>query len=464
MTTSSDVIVIGSGPAGYSAAIRARRLGMGVTLIERDQIGGSSINGGSLMMSSLLRSTEVLSLFKRASEFGLVVKGVNFDFKKLFERSRKISAQFGSDLKTLLKESDIEVVEGSARLLGKGRVEVLRNGKSERELSAKHIIIATGSVPKALPGIEPDGKFVLSYRDALRPNSIPHSMLIVGGGSAGIEFAQFYRALGADVTVIEIQDRILPNEDEEISTLARKIMERQGIKFITGSAAKKVDRGHKNVTVTIEQGVRATLSTHECVIIAAGFMSNTENLGLENTNIKIENGSLQISPWHITDEAGVYAIGDVVGAQKLANKAIHEGILCIERIAGVMGIQPVDYTNIPRCVHGMPNIASVGLTEAQARIAGHEVKIGRSLMSNNEKAASMGEAEGMIKTVFDAKSGALLGAHIIAPYAVEMIQGYTIARTLETTERELMKTIFPHSTISESMIGAVRDAFGRGIF
>ncbi|MDD3287614.1 MAG: dihydrolipoyl dehydrogenase [Alphaproteobacteria bacterium] len=459
MTQPTDIIIIGGGHAGCSAAIRAGQLGMKVTLIERDQIGGACMNWGSISTKALLRSVEVLSLLKRAGEFGLVAKGANFDFKKLVERSRKVATQAAANIKHIVKEHRVEIVEGQAKLLGKGKVEVSNGGKVVAELSARHIIIATGSRPIELPGMEPDGKMIWGYKDATRPEFLPKTMLIVGAGSSGIEFASFYKALGVDVTVVEISDRILPNEDEDISACARKIFEKQGIKFTTGATVKKFDKNAKNVTVTIEQGVRSTLSTFDCVIMAIGAVPNTENIGIENTKARIESGHIQISQWCITDESGVYAIGDVVGNTKLAHKSAQEGVVCVERIGGVIGVHPVSYDNIPSCVHSIPQIAMVGMTEKAARSAGYGVRTGKSSISSSNYAAAMGETDGLIKTVFDSKTGSLLGAHMVGHNVSEMIQGYAIARSLETTERELMQTMFPCFTVSEMMREAVLDAY-----
>ena len=390
------------------------------------------------------------------------IKGYDFDLKKIVERSRKVANQLSNGVAFLMKKNKIEVVVGSAKLLGKGKIEV--TGKDgNKELIAKNIIIATGARARTLPGLEPDGKLIWTYREAMVPEAMPKSLLVVGSGAIGIEFASFYRTLGAQVTVVEVMDRILPVEDEEVSAFARKAFEKQGMKILTGATVKKLDKGKDNVTATIEQGGKSSQSPFERVILAVGITGNVENLGLENTKVKIEKGHIKINQWCATDEPGVFAIGDVAGPPWLAHKASHEGVLCVERIAQVKGVHPLDIKNVPGCTYCSPQVASVGLTEAKAKAAGREVRVGRFSFIGNGKAIALGEPEGLVKTVFDAKTGELLGAHMIGPEVTEMIQGYVIARTLETTEQELMHTIFPHPTISETMHEAVLDAYGRVI-
>lgn len=459
--TTSDILIIGGGPGGYVAAIRAAQLGLKVTLVEREHLGGICLNWGCIPTKALLRSAEIYSHMKHAESFGLSVKGASFDLKKIVARSRGVSAQLSAGVKHLLKKNKVTVVEGTAKLLGKGKVQVTKADKKTEELSAKHIIIATGARPRVLPGLEPDGKLVWTYKEALVPEGLPKSMLVIGSGAIGIEFANFYHALGVDVSVVEVVDRIMPVEDVEVSTIARKAMEKRGMKFITGAIVKKLDKTAKNVTATIDQGGKAIKLTVERVITAVGIVPNVENLGLENTKVVLEKGHIKTDPYCATAEAGVYAIGDVTAPPWLAHKASHEGILCVEKIAGVKDVHPLDASNIPGCTYCTPQVASVGLSEARAKEQGFDIRVGRFPLMANGKAIAMGEPDGMVKTIFDAKTGALLGAHMVGAEVTEMIQGYTIARTMETTEAELIHTVFPHPTISESMHESVLDAYDR---
>jgi len=463
MSPSTDLIIVGGGPGGYVAAIRAAQLGLKVTLIEREQLGGICLNWGCIPTKALLRSSEIAMLLKHAGDFGFNIKGFDVDLKKIVERSRKVANQLSTGIGFLMKKNKIEVVTGSAKLLGKGRVEVSKDGKKISELAAKNIIIATGARARTLPGMEPDGKLIWTYKEAMLPESMPKSLLVIGSGAIGIEYASFYRALGAEVTVIEVLDRILPVEDEEISAFARRSFEKQGMKIITGASVKKLDKGADQVTATIEQGSKTTQQNFERVILAIGITGNIENLGLENTNVKTDKTHIIINQWGETGEPGVYAIGDVAGPPWLAHKASHEGVVCVEKIAGVKGAHPLDVSNIPGCTYCTPQVASVGLTEAKAKANGRAVKVGHFPFIGNGKAIALGEPEGLVKTVFDAKTGELLGAHMIGPEVTELIQGFVIAKTLETTEAELMRTIFPHPTISETMHEAVLDAYGRVI-
>ncbi len=462
MSPSTDLIVIGGGPGGYVAAIRAAQLGMKVTLIEREHLGGICLNWGCIPTKALLRSSEIANLLKHAGDFGFTIKGFDIDFKKIIERSRKVAAQLSAGIGFLMKKNKIEVVMGQAKLLGGGKIEVTKDGK-KTELAAKNIILATGARARSLPGLEPDGKLIWTYKEAMVPEALPKALLVVGSGAIGIEFASFYRALGAEVTVVEVMDRILPVEDEEISALARKAFEKQGMKIMTGATVKKLEKGAADVTATIEQGGVGTMAKFDRVILAIGITGNVEDIGLEKTKAKIEKGHIVIDQWCASGEPGLYAIGDVAGPPWLAHKASHEGVLCVEKIAGVKGVHPLNPANVPGCTYCTPQIASVGMTEAAAKKAGYQVKVGRFPFIGNGKAIALGEPEGLVKTVFDAKTGELLGAHMIGAEVTEMIQGYVVARTLETTEAELMHTIFPHPTISETMHEAVLDAYGRAI-
>ena len=462
MSLSTDILIIGGGPGGYVAAIRAAQLGMKVTLVEREHLGGICLNWGCIPTKALLRSAEMMTNIKHADVYGISVKDISFDVKKIVDRSRKVASQLSGGVKHLLKKNKVDVMDGSARLLGKGKVEVTR-GNEETEITAKHIIIATGARARSLPGLEADGKVVWTYKEAMVPDIMPKTLLVVGSGAIGIEFASFYRALGAEVTVVEVMDRVLPVEDEEISAIAKKSFEKQGMKIMVGATVKKLDRGTNSVMATIEQGGQAIQATFERVIMAVGITGNSENLGLENTKVKTDRGHIKINEWCATEEPGVYAIGDVVGAPWLAHKASHEGVICVEKIAGVKDVHPLRVDNIPGCTYCSPQVASVGMTEAKAKAAGREVRVGRFPFIGNGKAIALGEPEGLAKVVFDANTGELLGAHLIGPEVTELIQGYVVARTLESTEKELMHTVFPHPTISEVMHEAVLDAYGRAI-
>jgi dihydrolipoamide dehydrogenase len=354
------------------------------------------------------------------------------------------------------------VIDGEGRLAGGGKVAVEKDGKRS-ELAAKHIILATGARARTLPGLEPDGKLIWTYMEAMVPEAMPKSLLVVGSGAIGIEFASFFRSMGAEVTVVEILDRILPVEDAEISEFARKSFVKQGIKIETSATVKALKKGTDSVTATIEGGGKTRDLTVDRVILAVGIVGNTENLGLEGSKVKVERGHIVIDEWCRTGEPGVYAIGDVVGPPWLAHKASHEGVICVEKIAGRPGVHPLDPKSVPGCTYSRPQVASVGLTEAAAKEAGHDVKVGRFPFIGNGKAIALGEPEGMVKTVFDAKTGELLGAHMVGAEVTELIQGYAVARTLETTEAELMHTIFPHPTLSEMMHESVLDAYGRAI-
>jgi dihydrolipoamide dehydrogenase len=355
------------------------------------------------------------------------------------------------------------VFDGEGKLAGGGKIAVAKDGKPVADLAAKHIIVATGARARSLPGLEPDGKLVWTYREAMVPAAIPKSLLVVGSGAIGIEFASFYRDMGAEVTVVEVLERVLPVEDEEISAFARKSFEKQGIKIHTSATVKSLKRGRANVTAQIEAAGKGFEVTAERVILAVGIVGNVEGIGLEGTGIKVERGHIVADEWLRTGEPGVYAIGDVVGPPWLAHKAMHEGVICVEHIAGLNDVHPLDTGNIPGCTYCRPQVASVGLTEQAAREAGREVRVGHFPFIGNGKAIAMGEPEGMVKTVFDAKTGELLGAHMVGAEVTELIQGYAIARTLETTEAELIRTIFPHPTISETMHEAVLDAYGRAL-
>ena len=457
-----DLVVIGGGPGGYVAAIRAAQLGMKTAVVEREHLGGICLNWGCIPTKALLRSSEINHMLHNLAEFGFAADNIRFDLKTVVTRSRGVAKQLASGVGHLLKKNKVATFDGTAKLAGPHRVAVTKDGKEVTTLTAKHTMLATGARARQLPGLEADGKLIWTYREAMVPAAMPGSLLVIGSGAIGIEFASFYRNMGAEVTVVELLDRIVPAEDEEISAFARKAFEKQGIKILTQSKVTGVKKGTDSVTATIESGGKASETAFDRVIVAVGIVGNTENLGLEGTAVKVERGQIVIDGFCRTGEEGVYAIGDVTGAPWLAHKASHEGVVCVEKIAG-MDVHPLDIGNIPGCTYSRPQIASVGMTEAKARAAGHEVKVGRFPFIGNGKAIAMGEPEGLVKTVFDATTGELLGAHMIGAEVTEMIQGYAIARTLETTETDLMHTVFPHPTVSETMHESVLGAYGQAI-
>ncbi len=462
--TSFDLIVVGGGPGGYVTAIRAAQLGGTVALVEREHLGGICLNWGCIPTKALLRSAEVFHLMNHADDFGLSAKELGFDVTKVVKRSRTVAKRLSAGVGHLLKKNKVSVFDGHGRLAGTGKLAVTRDGKEVAQLTAKHIVLAPGARARELPGLEADGKLVWTYKEAMVPEAMPRSLLVVGSGAIGIEFASFYRTMGADVTVVEILPEILPVEDAEISAFARKAFEKQGIKIHTGATVKSLQKAAQNVTAVVELGDGKTANlTVDRVILAIGITGNVEELGLDGTGVAVDRGHIVIDEWLHTGEPDVYAIGDVVGPPWLAHKASHEGIICVERIAGINDVHPLDVSNIPGCTYCAPQVASVGLTEQAAKEAGREVRIGRFPYMGNGKAIALGEPEGMIKTVFDAASGALLGAHMIGAEVTELIQGYCIAKTLETTEAELMHTVFPHPTLSEMMHESVLDAYGRAI-
>ncbi len=461
--TSYDLIVLGGGPGGYVAAIRAAQLGLKTALVEREHLGGICLNWGCIPTKALLRSSEILHILHHLDQFGFSATDIRYDAGKVVARSRAVAKQLSNGVAYLLRKNKVEVFDGHGRLAGKNRLAVAKNGKPVTGLAAPHIILATGARARSLPGLEPDGEQVWTYKEAMIPSAIPKSLLVVGSGAIGIEFASFYRDMGAEVTVVEVLDRVLPVEDEEISAFARKSFEKQGIKIHTGSTVKALERTGNQVTARIEAGDKASEIAVEKVILAVGIVGNVEEIGVEDTAVKVERTHVVVDEWLRTGEPGVYAIGDLVGPPWLAHKASHEGVICVEHIAGVNDVHPLDIRNIPACTYCRPQVASVGLTEKGARDAGYEVRVGHFPFIGNGKAIAYGEPEGVVKTVFDSKTGELLGAHMIGAEVTELIQGYTIAKTLETTEADLIRTIFPHPTISETMHEAVLDAYGRAI-
>ncbi len=461
--TNYDLVIIGSGPGGYVAAVRAGQLGLKTAIVEREALGGICLNWGCIPTKALLRSAEIYHSLHRLEEFGLKADNISYDAAAVVKRSRKVAETLSNGVKFLMKKNKVDVIEGTARLAGPGKVAV--DGKAGKsELTAKNIILATGARARTLPGLEPDGKLVWTYREAMVPPSMPKSLLVIGSGAIGIEFASFYRAFGAEVTVVEVMDRILPVEDAEISDLATKAFRKLGMTILTSAKVEKLDKGTDSVTATITtKDGKPQQVTAERVISAVGITGNVENIGLEQAGVKVDRGHVVVNQWLETGVKGIYAIGDLVGAPWLAHKAMHEGVLAVEHLAGGKGLHPLDVTKVPGCTYSYPQIASVGLTEAKAQEGGREIKVGRFPFRGNGKAIALGEPDGLVKTIFDAKTGELLGAHMIGAEVTELIQGYTVARTLEATEAELMQTIFPHPTLSETMHESVLDAFGRAL-
>jgi dihydrolipoamide dehydrogenase len=463
--TSFDLIVVGGGPGGYVAAIRAAQLGLKTAVVEREHMGGICLNWGCIPTKALLRTSEVYGLIKHAEAYGLSVKDVSFDPKKIVERSRKVASQLSNGVSMLMKKNKITVFDGTAKLAGtdgaRRKVAVALKDKSNVTLTAKDVILATGARARQLPGLEADGKVVWSYKEAMVPPEFPKSLLVIGSGAIGIEFASFYRTMGAEVTVAEVMDRVLPVEDAEVSAFAKRAFEKQGMKILTSATVSNLKKGANNVTATITVGGKAQEITVDRVISAVGIVGNVENIGLEGTKVKVEKTHIVIDQWGFTGEPNVYAIGDVAGPPWLAHKAMHEGVLVVEKIAGVKGVHPMKTENIPGCTYCQPQVASIGLTEAAAKAKGLELKVGKFPFIGNGKAIALGEPEGFIKTIFDARTGELLGAHMIGAEVTELIQGYSIAKTLETTEVELMATVFPHPTLSEMMHESVLAAYGR---
>ena len=458
-----DVVVVGGGPGGYVAAIRASQLGMKVALVEREHLGGICLNWGCIPTKALLRASEINHLLTHADAFGFKVGSVSFDFAKVIKRSRDVAGQLAGGIKHLMKKNKVTVFDGHGKLNGKCKLKVEKDGKAVAEITAKHIILATGARPRVLPGLEPDGKLIWTSREAMAPEEMPKSLLVIGSGAIGIEFASFYRNMGAEVTVVELQDRVLPVEDEEVSKFAQKQFEKQGMKILTGTTVKELKKGKNNVTATLDSKGKMETITVDRVISAIGIIGNTEGLGLEDTKVKVDKGHIVIDKWCATAEPGVYAIGDVCGPPWLAHKASHEGVICVEKIAGEKNVHALNPLNIPGCTYCVPQVASVGLTEKAAKDKGYTLKVGRFPFMGNGKAIAMGEPEGFVKTIFDAKTGELLGAHMVGAEVTEMIQGYAIARSAELTEGELMHTVFPHPTMSEMMHESVLDAYGRVI-
>jgi dihydrolipoamide dehydrogenase len=467
-----DILVIGAGPGGYVTAIRAAQLGFKAAVVDREHLGGICLNWGCIPTKALLRSAEIFHYMQHAKDYGLSVQGASYDAGAVVKRSRGVSERLSSGVGFLMKKNKIDVIWGEATIDAPGKVTVKETARAQApkgvlgpgSYQAKHIIVATGARPRGLPGIEPDKKLIWTYYEAMVPESIPKSLLVMGSGAIGIEFASFYRTMGAEVTVVELLPQILPVEDAEIAALARKRFEKQGIRILTGAKVTKVEKGADAVTATVEDGKGGTQTiTAERLISAVGVVGNVENIGLEQIGVKIERGIVVTDGLGRTNVPGIYAIGDVAGPPMLAHKAEHEGVICVEAIAGRNDVHPLDKGKIPGCTYCHPQIASVGLTETKAKEQGFEIRVGRFPFIGNGKAIALGELDGLVKTIFDKNTGQLLGAHMVGAEVTELIQGFVIAMNLETTEEELMHAVFPHPTLSEMMHESVLDAYGRVI-
>ncbi|QXX73861.1 dihydrolipoyl dehydrogenase [Methylovirgula sp. HY1] len=473
-----DVLIIGGGPGGYVAAIRSAQLGMKTAVVEREHLGGICLNWGCIPTKALLRSAEIYHYAQHAKDYGLTIEGkLGFDPAAVVKRSRDVSGQLNSGVGFLLKKNKVDVIWGEAKITKVGEVIVTASQKKAMQpqhpvpkgirppgtYQAKHIIVATGARPRVLPGLEPDGNLIWTYFEAMVPKAFPKSLIVLGSGAIGVEFASFYRTLGAEVTIVEVLPQILPVEDAEIAAHARKRFEKQGIKILTSTKATKVEKKADGVVVTVadEKGATQTLSADR-MISAVGVQGNVENLGLEALGVKIERGIIVADGQGRTNVPGLYAIGDVAGPPMLAHKAEHEGVICVEAIKGLHP-HAMDKLMIPGCTYCNPQIASVGLTEAKARAAGYELRIGHFPFVGNGKAIALGEPDGLVKTIFDAKTGKLLGAHMVGAEVTELIQGFVVAMNCETTEAELINAVFPHPTLSEMMHESVLDAYGRVI-
>ncbi|MGN6466052.1 MAG: dihydrolipoyl dehydrogenase [Rhizobiaceae bacterium] len=479
MAENYDVIIIGSGPGGYVTAIRSAQLGLKTAIVEREHLGGICLNWGCIPTKALLRSAEIMHYADHLKNYGLKLEGkFTPDAKAVVDRSRAVSQRLNSGVGFLMKKNKIEIIWGEAKLTKPGEISVSatkkkpmqpqppvpKGTKGEGTYTAKHIIVATGARPRVLPGIEPDGKLIWTYFEAMVPPDMPKSLIVMGSGAIGIEFASFYRTMGVDVTVVELMPQVMPVEDAEIAAFARKQFEKQGMKILLDAKVTKVEKGANSVTAHVEQkGGKVEKITADRLISAVGVQGNIENLGLEELGVKTDRGCIVIDGYGRTNVPGIYAIGDVAGPPMLAHKAEHEGVICVEKIAGVPGVHPMDKLMIPGCTYCNPQVASVGLTEAKAKEAGHDIRVGHFPFVGNGKAIALGEDQGMVKTIFDKKTGQLLGAHMVGAEVTELIQGFVIAMNLETTEEELIHSVFPHPTLSEMMHESVLDAYGRVI-
>ena len=468
-TKKFDLCVIGAGPGGYVSAIRASQLGLKVAIIEANHLGGICLNWGCIPTKALLRSSEINHLLHNLNDFGFDAKEIKFDFAKIIERSRTVSKRLSTGISGLMKKNKIEVFDGFAKFINNKKISISKDQKEIGEIEASYFIIATGARARIIPNLEPDGENIWTYREAMTAKALPKSLIVVGSGAIGSEFASFYRNMGSEVTLVEMAENILPVEDEEISKLARKSFEKQGIKILTSASLKSFKKSKTEIIAMVEIAGKIEELKAEKVIMAVGIVANVENLGLEKTKVKIDKSSIETNGYMQTIETNIFAIGDVAGAPWLAHKASHEGIIASEKIASIIGkydakkVHAIKKENIPGCTYSMPQIASIGLTEKKAKDLGKKLKIGRFPYIANGKAIAMGETEGLIKVIFDEKTGELLGAHLIGAEVTEMIQGFVIAKQAELTEEDLMHTIFAHPTMSEMMHEAVLDAYGKAI-
>lgn len=464
MNKNYDIAIIGSGPGGYVAAIRAAQLGFKVAVIEKENLGGICLNWGCIPTKALLTSAAVFNYAKNSTKYGVELSNPTANLPAMVERSRKVSAQLVNGITSLFKKNKIEAIFGTASLKDSNTILINKREGGAETITAKHIILATGARARIIPGIEPDGNLVLTYREALAIKRMPKELIVMGSGAIGIEFAYFFNTIGAKVTVIEMQKQIMPTEDKEIADFAFKSFTKQGMKFFTDTKVKKVEKLSNKVKVYLETAAgKEEVIEGDTFISAAGIIPNTENLGLENTKVKLDKGRPIVNEWLNTTDPSIYAIGDIANGPYLAHKASHEGIIVVEKIAGLPHVHKINTRTIPGCIYTHPQVASVGLREEEAKNMGYQIKVGKFPLIGNGKAIALGDPEGMVKTIFDSKTGELLGAHMVGPEVTEMIQGYTIGMNLETTENELINTIFPHPTLSESMHEAVLAAFGRAI-